>query len=60
LYAANVPYRARICVDFSSGKPVWPWRAARSDLKIGWWSPCDVVVLWFFEAAGKPGVGVVL
>jgi hypothetical protein len=21
-------------------------------LKMTWWSPCDVVVLWFFEAVG--------
>jgi hypothetical protein len=21
-------------------------------LKMMWWSPCDVVVLWFFEAVG--------
>jgi hypothetical protein len=23
---------------------------ARSGLKMAWWSPCDAVELWFFEA----------
>ena len=23
---------------------------ARSGVKMGWWSPCDAVALWFFQA----------
>ena len=40
-------------------RPLTPWNysssqidpgVARSGVKMGWWSPCDAVALWFFEA----------
>jgi hypothetical protein len=34
-------------VDYLAKVPLW---GARSGLKMAWWSPCDVVGPWFFEA----------